>query len=341
MKAGLIINVNATGARSRWRRGRIIESAHKMGALVKETSCVEEMEAAVREFREKRIELILAGGGDGTIFHLVTFMRKEFHNEYNPVIFPLPLGASNVTVKNLGMDAGPLWLLWSLRRRLSKGAFLIREVGTIKVTDKTTEEVKHGFIFVAGLGYKLTLRYKQMRSGMSSVIRVTSSAITEFMSYVLSPRSEPPDFLRRIKIEARVNGETYPYKEALIVLAGVLPNPILWFTPFYKCDGIPHGDCFYLLINSMKDRDIAFNMLSLFSGRKKAHESYSGRAYLLDLQFNEGYAVDGELFNVGAKRTHLIITPGRPVRMLFFRDERMPRTNQPDGQRLWSAFSAR
>lgn len=319
MRSGFILNLNSTGAQSSWRVRRVVESAKKMGAIVKKTKSMEEMRDALREFVDKNIELLLIGGGDGTIQKIITFLFNEFSPYFDPLIFHVPLGASNVFCKNLQVDVTPLRLLWSLRRRINKGNFIIKKVPTIRVFDENFDEDQYGFIFVAGVGYYLTKMYKELPPGMTSVFKVISSAIMEFISYTLSGMGEEPPYIRRIKISLTADNYQYSYNEAIIVLASVFPNPILWFTPFYKKSSISPEGRYYLFVNSMSNKEIAYNMLSLFSGRKKYEKSFNEEVSHSELLMKDGYALDGEIVEKARSPRKIIISPGPSLRVLYLK----------------------
>jgi hypothetical protein len=316
MKAGVIVNARATRIkRARWFLWRLMAKTSEK-ILWKITNEIRDIGSALDEFFSKGVEHLLICGGDGSVQKVLTEMILRFGNEWKPAILHIPGGATNVLSKNLNMQEGPVMVMRRyIKKVIEKGEEpFIHYSNVLKIEDERLKFPVYGITFTNGIAFELTRKYLELPPGMRSVMKVVYSAIAEFIASTMKGEGSKSGYFQRIPVKIIIDGNEYPYNEVLISLATILPNPLMWFRPFYNSDGIPR-DGFYFLANSMENREILRNLFQLLTGRFPGTKSYNGMANEVLITTKHGYAVDGEVVPFESPTT-LKITKGPVIKLI-------------------------
>lgn len=316
MRTGIIVNAKATRIkRAKWFLWRLMSKTSDK-VLWKITNEVGDIRPALEEFSSRGVEHLLICGGDGSVQKVITEMLLRFGNEWNPAILHVPGGATNVLSKNLKMEEGPVLLIRKyLRKIMEKGEEPdICYSNVLKIEDEVLRFPIYGITFTNGIAFELTRKYLELTPGMRSTMRVVYSAIAEFITGTIRGEGPKSHYFTRIPVKIVVDGMEYPYDTVIITLATILPNPLMWFRPFYNSNGIPR-EGFYFLANSMENREILRNLFSLLLGRMPGTKSYNGMANEVLIRTKNGYAVDGEVVPFESERT-IRITKGPVIKFL-------------------------
>lgn len=316
MKAGIIVNTRATRIkRARWFLWRLMAKTSKK-VLWKITNEVGDIKFALEEFSSKGVNHLLICGGDGSVQKILTEMILRFGEEWKPAVLHVPGGATNVLSKNLNMDEGPVMTIRKYIKNViekEKEPF-IHYSNVLKIEDERLKFPLYGITFTNGIAFELTRRYLELTPGMRSTMRVVYSAMTEFITSTMRGDGPRSGYFRRIPVRIIIDGNEYPYGEVLISLATILPNPLMWFRPFYNSNGIPK-DGFYFLANSMENKEILKNLFQLLTGRLLGTKSFNGNANEVFITTRDGYAVDGEVIPFESLTT-LKITKGPIIKFI-------------------------
>lgn len=309
MKIGVIINLKSTRTRkARWWIKKMENKYRSPKVIWRNTHSLDEARRSLVEMRDEGVDLLVLCGGDGTVQKALTVIHNQL-SPWKPRILHIPGGGTNVLAKNLGLDSGPVMALRTFFKKyvVENKRLITIPSAILKVEDEELSEPVYGITFTNGLLFELIRKYISMTPGMRSVTRLVYSTIAEFMVSVLRGEDPKAEYFKRIPIDIVIDGKQYPYFEIVASIATVLPNPLMWFNPFYSADGIPVSG-FYFLANSMSNREIFRHLFPMLTGRFPGTKAYNGFAREVIMNTIHGYAVDGEPFFIERPRTIKILS---------------------------------
>jgi len=301
---GLITNVSATrnrtGAFSRALMEATLEAHGAAPAFVRDTAAVSEIVPALREFKERRCEILCVNGGDGTQHHVANaLLAVNGPTGPFPVLVPSRGGAMNMLARNLGVSGTPAETLGRVAEihrtcAVAGKPLPTRDVATLRVSCPAIDSTVAGFVHATGIAYKLLVQYyRSGKPGFRSAFNVISSTLYGF---VLGTRVAKAAF-ERVAARITVDGRPLPMPTMFIATASAIPGLVLWFKPF-KTHGLPPaGAGFYFMANDMDDWDILRNVRSLSVGEYEPHDKlFNDLATSVTISSACGYTVDGEVF---------------------------------------------
>ncbi|MFH1223763.1 MAG: diacylglycerol kinase family protein [Pseudomonadota bacterium] len=293
---GLISNNNA-----KRNRKTLVDAKdlHKMmggdsHCALRETKSLEELKDVVGEFREKKIDIILSNGGDGSHQKLISTLIYNYR-DYSPYIIPLKSGTMNMLTKNLGLDISPYKAVRWLKMLLDKEAPAhVTTRGILEITTPEYEKPRYGFVFIAGCGYKLLkLYYSYPEGGKRSAARTIFTSMASWLTKDKDARS----IYTYTPSKTIIDGKEFEFPY-LITIASTLQSLVLGFSPFalkrsdkdglfFMIDGEPMRKNYTLMKFFKPSDDEEWKAKRLVS---KAHE--------FTLRVNDGFSVDGELVHL-------------------------------------------
>lgn len=297
LKTALIINKNAR--RNRKPGGMNKDKAFKiLGKSVEifETYTLEEVESVVSYLKTLNFDLVMGSGGDGTHHILITQLIKTYgENSTLPIYLPLRGGTMNFAINNIPVRGSQFQTLYRVKSLLEQVAHrldipkdLLRKNRVLKVVDG--EDVKYGFAIIFGLPYRITkLYYETGEPSPKTAFQLTTSLIG---GYVVGWK-KAIELFEPFELDAEIDGEKYPYRTALLLVAAVFPKLVLWFEPFYKEDKWKDG--YYLLVFSEHPMEAIKRIRALSKGYMRMEKSFNDLAERTVIKTNEGYGMDGEL----------------------------------------------
>lgn len=172
-KVALLLNRNAKGISRNMERS-LMQVVGREHCFV---CCSEEDAAtAVEELLDRGCyDVLVCGGGDGTVASVVNFLRRACASRPNaavPALSVLRLGTGNALAYLVGAGTGPLKDLRSLMNRVQSEKTKALPTSLLRLSDESIEEPK--LCFFAGLGYdaRMLRDYVWLRSRTeSSLIR--------------------------------------------------------------------------------------------------------------------------------------------------------------------------
>ena len=296
---GLISNVNAKKVKKTIVDSKDIYNllGGEKHCLLRDTSSLEELKEVVAEFRDKKIDIILSNGGDGTHQKLISTLIYNFR-DYSPYIIPLKSGTMNMLAKNLNLDIPPYktarWIK-SVIEGHSKPKVTVKNI--LEIKSDALKRNKYGFVFIAGCAYKvLNLYYSYPEGGK----RAAAKAIVSSMSSWLTKDPLARSIYSYTPSKTIIDGSehNFPY---LITLASTLEKLTLGFSPFALKSKKQEG--FYFMTDGEPMRvNYKFTKFFKFSphDEHKAKRIVS-RCKKLHLDVEGGFSIDGEIINVNGK----------------------------------------
>jgi diacylglycerol kinase family enzyme len=143
MRALVVVNPHATTTSERTRDVLLSALRHDLELHVAETTHREHAVELGREARAKRLDLIVAVGGDGTVNELINGVLEQGTGDDVPAIGIVPGGSTNVLARNIGIPEDPVEATGLLLDALREGRR--QPLGLGRLDDRY-------FTFAAGAG---------------------------------------------------------------------------------------------------------------------------------------------------------------------------------------------
>jgi len=288
--------------------------------LLRDTKSLEELKDVVGEFREKKIDVILSNGGDGTHQKLISTLIYNYR-DYSPYIIPLKSGTMNMLAKNLGLDVSPYKAVRWLRMMINEKAHPhVTTKGILEINTPEFIKPRYGFTFVAGCGYWILKRYYSYPEGGK---RSAAKAIFSSMGGWLTKDKETRRMFKHTPSKIFIDDKEFEFPY-LIALASTLQYMALGMSPFALKKSEKDG-LFFLIDGESMARNYTF--LKFFKPsddeewKKKRLVSKASR---LKIHVDGGFSVDGEIINlskpadvtvaVGPKINFITPAPGTGIK---------------------------
>jgi hypothetical protein len=273
---------------------------------VRITRTLAELDQAVAEFRTTGLEVVATLGGDGSLHHLADSLVRAYEEATLPIVLALAGGTMNGLPRSLGSGGSPdLMLRRAIAALATRGASPLQTRHLLRIDDEAAGKVRHGFGFGAGLLVRAFEEYyRHPEPGLRDAVRAT---LLPFRAALFGG-----DFYRSLRLEVEVDGASW-LADPHTVVASVTENPLLWFRPF----GSPLGGsaAFHLAVTSMRPRELAPRLWSIFRGRCRHPRLRVAQANNATLRGEGGYLIDGDLYRSG-NTVDLRLTSGPPLRFL-------------------------
>jgi hypothetical protein len=304
-RVGLIVNPLAGKVNRRYLQRAPFWRRHLAAAMVRIPADFTELDAAIVAFRAARVDVVAVLGGDGTLHHVVDALLRHYSAAAAPIVLALGGGTMNGVAQALGIRGRPERILESALTRLMAGRSAIREQPLLRISNARNGNASHGFSFATGLVYRAFHGYYRSRGPrLLAAIRASLLPITG----VLGGR-----FYDTVRIDVDAGGEAW-LAESHTLLASVLANPLLWFTPFGAT--VPDHTTFGLAATSLRPFEIVPRLWSIFRGRCRHPRLRVGPAEEAAVRaVGIGYLIDGDLYEAdGGFDVRLAVGP--PLRFL-------------------------
>lgn len=268
--------------------------------LVRLTGSLEELDEAIAAFRDAGVRTVAVLGGDGSVHHLVDAVLRCYEEADAPMVLALAGGTMNGLPRALGTGGAPESVLRGAVAALAGATPRVQVRHVLRVSDARDGRVRYGFSFATGLVYRIYQHYYgNPEPGM--VDAVSASLLPLKAALFGGP------FDDGVRLDVCAEGAPWLPEPPHTVVASVLDNPLLWFKPF----GSPLGDAqaFHLCATSMRAREMAPRLWSIFRGRCRHPRLRIDRARDATVRGEIGYLIDGDLYGGGAVDVRLTVGP--------------------------------
>ena len=305
---GLVVNPAARQVKRRHLRGTPFWRAYVPDQFVRLTRTLDDLDVAIGAFRDAGVRTVAVLGGDGSVHHLVDALLRRYTEADAPIVLALAGGTMNGLSRALGTGARPEAVLRAAVAALEEPAPPVRTRHVLRITDAYDGSVRYGFSFATGLVYRaFQAYYRNPEPGMLDALRASLLPLTAALF--------GGPFYDGVQLEVRVDGAPFLPEGPHTVVASVVDAPLLWFTPF----GAPLGNAaaFHLGATSMRPREIAPRLWSLFRGRCRHPRVRIDRMREATVRGDVGYLVDGDLHpGQGSGSVDVRLTVGPRLRFL-------------------------
>jgi len=269
-----------------------------------EAHTLDGMREAVDELVRSETEVIIVNGGDGTVQAVLTALLGGSTPATLPLLAVLPGGTANTTARNLGYSRRPFRAL----QRLLEEAAYGRLAGTVDRRPVVRVDAggpsQYAMLFGAGAVYhgidffRREVESRGVRGQLGAGV-----AVATFLGHVLSGRGGrlfPP-----LRAEVRIDGEPVDGGPYFGMLCSTMDRQVLGISPYW---GVGPGSLRFSAL-SYAPRGLPRAIVPALRGRPSVHLRpdlgyHSVNADEVELRFDSGYTLDGELFALAGAATH-------------------------------------
>jgi len=286
-----------------------------------ETTSPADVPKKIREIMDYDVVAIV--GGDGTIKSFIDIfipllIRRKKSGQSFPLIIPIGGGSMNVIQKNIlpsqttGIAPRVICdLVNSFKRREDIPPSFIKKVKVLQFSEflGSEKKVQWGFMFGNGAIFKGLQIYYSRGVGSQSAL----SLFFEFIYSAFSGKGFSQHIKNPINAEIYIDGWKFPYDRVLGCLGSVFKKMILFTQPFVS---ERFSDSFYFIAFADDVFRLALNFPFIILGRKVLEKTFNGTAKVVEMKFEGGFTIDGEVFE--RTETHLKIELGPEIEFLSF-----------------------
>lgn len=293
---GILINPNS-GKNKKGRCGpEALEGILKGEAIARVISSGQTVEAALREFRDRGVDLLCVSGGDGsmhlTLSQVIVFSRQEKWEL--PLFYPLRGGVMNVVANEVacrvGNPATQCKKLFPVYRRIKAGEPpKIYPQPIMRIQDPQLPRGEtYSFTFTGAMLYR---GYHAYYSGAPptpwKAFRVASQII-----YGVATKN---NWSVQTPEKLRADGQALPFDEVLFTLAATLRKMVLWFSPFAPI-GRPLSGEFFAYCCALSPGETIRHLYAFSRGKRKSERLFNQTVKELTIDGRDGYTLDGEIY---------------------------------------------
>lgn len=252
---------------------------------------LDRLEAEVRVFHERQIDVLCINGGDGTIHQVMTALYKVYgdHTPF-PQIALLQGGTMNTIARNVGLRTGPEDMLGRVASRYHAGAPLSTTQRRLMVINDT----KAGFIFAnAGIANFLEEYYAGGDSSPWKAVRVLARSILS----VLTGTQYAAEMFRMVGMEITVDGVRLSHGQFSAVGVSTVADLGFGFRAFYQV--YSHPQHLHLIGVAEPVWGLTMSLLRIWMARpmNRPHtEDHVARAVRLEAAEPVAYTIDGDMY---------------------------------------------
>jgi len=282
---------------------------------------------ALAAFRREGVTLLAVNGGDGTLSRLATALVEGWGPPPWPRLVPLPGGSMNNVARAHGYRGPPERCLARLLRRLETQEPLLAVERDLLLVESQGEPRRLGFLFATGAAVRfLDLWNARERPGPLWAAALLAAALASALVGGRLARN----VTRREPLRILSDGEEWPAREWLSVLAGSVPGLGLGSRPFSRCDEQP--GFFHAVGVTASPRRLVLELPALWRGRpgrRQGSLDVVTRHLVLEPREPLRFTLDGDLYR--AERP-LSVRSGPVVEVVV--DATGPRRRQRPGDGL-------
>lgn len=302
---GVIVNPYARGNRYRPRRVGRFQRIVGGDGIVVATDGLDELEATLRTFHQRKVDILAVCGGDGSFYHAVSRVIAIWGDDDLPLLLPLRGGTINNLARTIGTRR---------RRPASMLAHVVRDyrggrTHEIKQRDLICINGKdYGYIVGIGLITNfLRLYYSGRRPGpvrafwLLFVLAISYCFKTSLITGVVKP----------FEADLVCDGERVPFRSFTMILASSVAHIGLGVKPFYM--SARKRGYYHVLAGPSTAGQLLSRMWRFFRGFPADLDSlYDNMSRTLVIEFAEpqAYTINGDICDAVSR---LELEPGPRV----------------------------
>ncbi len=266
-------------------------------ALHEEVRTPADVKRALIGFAKQQVDLVAINGGDGTVHAALTVLFHQSPFCSRPLLALLPGGTANMLAKDLGLEGS---LEKALQRVLDWAAAantapLIEQRAVLRVQAPGFDQPLFGLFFGTGVIYQAIRFFHDRVKTMG--LHGRSAQMLIVGRYLLALAVKNKEVVSPVPMDIGVDGKRTAGQQCLLVIISTLEKLILGFRPYW---GREPGPLRFTAVQE-HPRHVLRTVLGLAFGRHSRHPGrqngyFSCNAHEIELNFQGGFALDGELY---------------------------------------------
>ncbi|HUI26602.1 MAG TPA: diacylglycerol kinase family protein [Candidatus Kryptonia bacterium] len=286
----VLVNPHAAGNRAEEKRSDRLRRILGSDGEVIETAGLDALPDAMRAIRSQQRDIVAVCGGDGSYFHALSTLIREYDCANLPLFLPLRAGTMNTMIRSIGGR-------WRRPERMLAHVMTdYRRGHTHEVVERHVLAVAgehYGFMFGAGpIVNFIRVYYAQKRHGRATAARLI---IVLTFSTLLGTSFSRAVF-QALEADVDCDGERVPFRRFNIMYASTLVDIGLGFRPTYLATRKP--GFFHLLAGPITATELVRKLWRMHRGFPTQSEHlYDNLARRVVVEFLQPtqYMVDGEI----------------------------------------------
>ena len=270
-------------------------------------SSSEDIAVAIKACELRQDKVIIVNGGDGTLQCILTLLKQEKYQHYQPELCLLGTGTTSMSYADVGCK-GKLENIFNSISAYSKGLsdnFKKSSREILRIKNMDTSEVQCGMFFGAGTIYDGILYCRQSihSKGLRGELGASLGMLRFLLDWLTVKR-----LTRSIYVEFSIDNTSMDKSDFNLVVATTLNRLLSGVYPFWKTYS-DHGQFVMTLIKPHPPRPM-MNFYNILKGRapkytnnENHYQSYA--PYHAKLSIEGGFTLDGELFGEQGKISQL------------------------------------
>ena len=256
---------------------------------------------ALAQLAQRRVDLLVVNGGDGSINHVLTEILSNDVFGDIPLVAPLRGGRTNMTALDLGAQRDPVKGLAAVLRAVEEGRIEERIVRrpVLRVSSNRRRETHYGMFFGAGMILRaIQLTHRLFPTGRSQGV-FGAGIVTALLIARNGIRPQQPKggVIRPDKAQVSLDGWPVPDAEFSLLIASSLERLFLRMNPFW---GSGPGGVRFTGIATLA-RHKRRGVLGALRGHPRPFVTpengwTSRNAERAELRIDCGFSIDGEVF---------------------------------------------
>ncbi len=276
-----------------------------------------EVADALAAFDRCGVNLLAVNSGDGTVQAVLTELKRRGDAARMPLLALMNGGTTNMTHRDLGLPGRPAaalgrLLAWTQR---GEGEARVLDRPVMRVDPLPHGEPQFGFFLGAAAVYR-GIRFFHARLKRIG-LRGNAAHLAVFARFLWGLVRGSDGILAPATVRLRADGRDFGPWRTFLLLATTLERLILGWRPFWAAGRAPLA----LTLVKAPPAWIAAGFPALLRGRRhsrlRPENGYlSLRASAIELELDDGFALDGELFAPKGSTQRILLRSGGVVRFL-------------------------
>ena len=276
-----------------------------------EATTPSEVGSALAEFARRNVDVVAVNGGDGTVNAVLTGLFRRPSSGPLPLLALLRSGTASMIARDVGLPGSRQGALSRLLTWISAGygnAAVVQR-SLLKVEGAPDQEALYG-MFWGAAGICQGIRFCLDRMHTRGVSGQLAAGLT-LGRFLLAVARRDRTLLSPTRATVGLDSEPPEEREFLLLLLSTLERLFLGIQPYWTTET---GPLYYTAVGT-RPRSLLRALPALLRGQKNrfcAPENgyFSRKAREVRLTLTGGFTLDGELYALDNRETHLTITEG-------------------------------